>query len=120
MLQVTFARKADYISAACVMFPRQLYMQIGGFDPAYGLGYYEDTDLAMAIRASGYHVVFQPLSVVCQHCHWLKYLDDALPRVAFCAIQSWGHRLLEHLSLRQLKLKLSVFSILYKSLLIFS
>jgi GT2 family glycosyltransferase len=64
MFQVTYSRKVDYISAACIMFPRQLYLDVGGFDPEYGLGYYEDTDLAMAIRAKGYTVMYQPLSVV--------------------------------------------------------
>lgn len=62
--QVSFSRKVDYISAACVMFPRQLYSAVGGFDSAYGLGYYEDTDLAMQVREKGLEVVFQPLSVV--------------------------------------------------------
>lgn len=46
------------------MIPRQLFMDLGGFDPAYGLGYWEDTDLAMKVRQAGLAVVYQPLAVV--------------------------------------------------------
>jgi GT2 family glycosyltransferase len=46
------------------MFSRELYNAVGGFDSAYGLGYYEDTDLAMQVRQKGLEVVFQPLAVV--------------------------------------------------------
>ena len=46
------------------MFARRTYLDVGGFDPAYGMGYYEDTDLAMAMAKHGMDVVFQPLSVV--------------------------------------------------------
>ncbi|KAL4542467.1 hypothetical protein Ndes2526B_g03945 [Nannochloris sp. 'desiccata'] len=36
----------------------------GGFDMRYGKGYYEDTDLAMALREAGWQVVLQPFAVV--------------------------------------------------------
>ena len=63
-LQVTYRRTVDYISAACVMFPRQYYLDVGGFDPVYGMGYYEDTDMAMVLASRGLEVVYQPLAVV--------------------------------------------------------
>lgn len=33
-----YMRPADYISAACVVFPKHLYKKIGGFDPQVGRG----------------------------------------------------------------------------------
>ncbi len=63
-VQVSYRRKVDYISAACVMFPKQYYLDAGGFDPLYGMGYYEDTDLAMTLASRGLDVVYQPLAVV--------------------------------------------------------
>lgn len=39
-------------------------MQLGGFDPQFNKGYYEDTDLAMSVTNSGLEVLFQPLAVV--------------------------------------------------------
>lgn len=37
--------------------------QVGGFDGKYGKGYFEDTDLCMKIRKSGFRVSFQPMSL---------------------------------------------------------
>ena len=31
-----FMHKADYVSAACVVFPKEVYKAIGGFDPQVG------------------------------------------------------------------------------------
>lgn len=39
------------------------FLQLGGFDPAFGKGYFEDTDLAFRVRNLGYHVVIQPMSL---------------------------------------------------------
>eukprot|EP00200_Dunaliella_tertiolecta_P006567 CAMPEP_0202347168 /NCGR_PEP_ID=MMETSP1126-20121109/5648_1 /ASSEMBLY_ACC=CAM_ASM_000457 /TAXON_ID=3047 /ORGANISM="Dunaliella tertiolecta, Strain CCMP1320" /LENGTH=811 /DNA_ID=CAMNT_0048938685 /DNA_START=361 /DNA_END=2797 /DNA_ORIENTATION=- len=60
----TYLRRVDYVSAACVMARRSLFSYVSGLDLSYGRGYYEDTDLAMAVRAHGYHVYMQPLAVV--------------------------------------------------------
>ena len=38
-------------------------MQVGGFDTAYGKGYFEDTDLSFKLRKQGHRVVFQPMSL---------------------------------------------------------
>ena len=38
--------------------------QVGGFDPRYSRGYYEDVDLAMRVAASGTEVLVQPLALV--------------------------------------------------------
>lgn len=59
-----YARKVDYISAACVLIPARVWQKVGGFDLRYEMGYYEDTDLAMAIRKVGMEVYFQPGSIV--------------------------------------------------------
>ncbi|NEL42663.1 MAG: glycosyl transferase, partial [Xanthomonas perforans] len=37
---------------------------LGGLDRRYMPAYYEDTDLAFAVRAAGYRVLVQPASVV--------------------------------------------------------
>ena len=63
-LQFAYARDVDYISAAFIMFPTDLYKNLGGLDPMYGVGYFEDTDLAMAMASKGFKVIYQPLAVV--------------------------------------------------------
>jgi GT2 family glycosyltransferase/glycosyltransferase involved in cell wall biosynthesis len=57
-------RDVDYCSGAAVMLPRALWDQLGGFDTRYRPAYYEDTDLAFAVRASGHRVLVQPASRV--------------------------------------------------------
>eukprot|EP00955_Chlamydomonas_euryale_P005286 56430-Chlamydomonas_euryale.AAC.1 len=59
-----YARRVDYISAACLLMRRETYFQLGGFDPRYERGYYEDTDLAMAVANASRFVVYQPAAVV--------------------------------------------------------
>lgn len=36
--EFAYARRADYISAACVLMLRRLYFTLGGFDPRYEVG----------------------------------------------------------------------------------
>ncbi|SEL66668.1 Glycosyltransferase, GT2 family [Pseudoxanthomonas sp. GM95] len=60
----TYVREADYLSGAAVAIPRALFNRIGGFDTRFAPAYYEDTDLAFAVRAAGLKTRYQPASVV--------------------------------------------------------
>lgn len=57
-------RDADYCSGAALAIPAALFSQLGGFDARYAPAYYEDTDLAYAVRTQGHRVLFQPASRV--------------------------------------------------------
>ena len=57
-------RKADYCSGAAIMVPTALFRDLGGFDARYAPAYYEDTDLAFAVRARGLRVLYQPAARV--------------------------------------------------------
>jgi GT2 family glycosyltransferase/glycosyltransferase involved in cell wall biosynthesis len=59
-----FLREADYCSGAAIALPAELFHSLGGFDTLYAPAYYEDTDLAMKVRAGGLAVLYQPASVV--------------------------------------------------------
>jgi GT2 family glycosyltransferase/glycosyltransferase involved in cell wall biosynthesis len=59
-----FRREADYCSGAAIVLPRALFEQLGGFDTRYAPAYYEDTDLAFAVRAAGRKVFYEPRSLV--------------------------------------------------------
>lgn len=59
-----FVREADYCSGAAIALPREVFERLGGFDRRYAPAYYEDTDLAFAVRASGLKVLYQPASRV--------------------------------------------------------
>lgn len=60
----TYLRDCDYASGAAIAIPRALFAQLGGFDTRYAPAYYEDTDLAFAVRAAGLRVIYQPASQV--------------------------------------------------------
>ena len=55
---------ADYVSGAALAIPRALFAALGGFDTRYRPAYYEDTDLAFAVRAAGHAVLVQPAARV--------------------------------------------------------
>jgi GT2 family glycosyltransferase len=62
--QYCFGRTLDYGSGACLLIRRRDFDSVGGFDPVYGQGYYEDVDLGMALAAQGRRVAYEPRSIV--------------------------------------------------------
>jgi lipopolysaccharide biosynthesis protein/GT2 family glycosyltransferase len=55
-----FRRDVDYCSGAFLMVKRALFEQLNGFDEAFIPAYYEETDLCMRIRGTGFRVVYEP------------------------------------------------------------
>jgi hypothetical protein len=51
--QMMFSRDVDYASAACWLLRRSVFLELGGFDPAYAPAYFEDPELAFTARARG-------------------------------------------------------------------
>ncbi len=60
-------RDVDYCSGAAILVRRDLFERLGGFDQRYAPAYYEDTDLAFAIRATGHRTIVEPRAVVVHH-----------------------------------------------------
>ncbi|WP_433870781.1 glycosyltransferase [Saccharopolyspora sp. CA-218241] len=60
-------RDVDYCSGAAILVRAEVFHQLGGFDTRFAPAYYEDTDLAFAVRAAGYRTVVQPKAVVVHH-----------------------------------------------------
>ena len=51
--------EVDAISGSCMMIPKSVFTEVGGFDERYFM-YAEDLDLCYAIRQAGYRIVYQP------------------------------------------------------------
>lgn len=49
-------REVLAVTGASFMIRRQVFNKVGGFDPIYGRGYYEDMDLSFKVRAAGFRV----------------------------------------------------------------
>ena len=71
-------RVVDYISAACLLLSRDLFLQAGGFDLAYEPAYYEDVDLCLKLAALGRPVkLVAAVDVV--HLEGFSTGDQAMP-----------------------------------------
>jgi len=57
-------REVSYCSGASIIIQKQLFNELGQFDQRYKPAYYEDTDLAFAVRSVGKKVYYQPLSKI--------------------------------------------------------
>ena len=57
-------READYCSGAAILLRTELFRRLGGFDARYAPAYYEDTDLAFAVRSAGLKVYYEPAATV--------------------------------------------------------
>jgi O-antigen biosynthesis protein len=62
--EYNYVKEVDYCSGACLMVKTDLFRNIGLFDRRYAPCFFEDTDLAFAIRDRGYKVLYQPKAVV--------------------------------------------------------
>lgn len=59
-----YTRQVDYVSGASLMIPQSLWTEINGFSVELCPAYFEDTDLAFKVKATGKKVVYTPFSQV--------------------------------------------------------
>jgi N-acetylglucosaminyl-diphospho-decaprenol L-rhamnosyltransferase len=55
----TTEREVDWVSGACMLFPRRVFEDVGPFDESFLL-YGEELDIATRLGAAGYAVLFTP------------------------------------------------------------
>ena len=59
-----FVREVDVVIGACMLVRTTAWEAAGGFDDRYAPAYYEEFDLAFALREIGWRVMYQPASEV--------------------------------------------------------
>ena len=62
--QYSYVRDVDYCSAAFLLTPRDLFLELGEFDDRYRPAYYEDVDYCVRVWKAGRRVVYNPLALV--------------------------------------------------------
>ena len=65
--QYNHVREVDVVVGACILVPRRAWDRVGGFDDRYAPAFYEEFDLAFALRDAGMRVLYQPASQVTHH-----------------------------------------------------
>jgi GT2 family glycosyltransferase/glycosyltransferase involved in cell wall biosynthesis len=53
-------RFVNAVTGACFLIRRSVWDELGGWDPRFGKGVYEDVDLCWQARRAGYRVLYQP------------------------------------------------------------
>ncbi len=59
----TTPRDAGWLSGACLLVRRRVFVELGGFDTQYFM-YFEDVDLGLRISRNGYRNVYEPAARV--------------------------------------------------------
>lgn len=59
-----YVREVDYISFASVAIRKDYWDQVGGLNTQYGLGYFDDSDFCMGVRANKGIVLYAPNSEI--------------------------------------------------------
>ncbi len=57
-------QEREMVTGCCLAIKNHLFKDIGGFNPHYRIGYWEDTELCMMARQMGYKIMFQPNSKI--------------------------------------------------------
>lgn len=62
-----YRRQVDFTSANSVLVRAAAFAEVGGFDDGYFPAYYEDVDVALALRAAGWSWLYDGRSVIGHH-----------------------------------------------------
>ena len=62
--EYNFVREVDVVIGACFLVRAAAWDEVGGFDERFAPAYYEEFDLAFALRERGWQVLYQPASRV--------------------------------------------------------
>jgi GT2 family glycosyltransferase len=63
---LTAVREFSAVTAACMMMPRAVFDEVGGFNEAYVVGF-NDTDLCLRVGRAGYKVLYDGRTVLFHH-----------------------------------------------------
>jgi GT2 family glycosyltransferase len=59
--------EVDFCSTVCLLIRRDLFEQVGGYDPQFSPTFYEDADLGFSLLRLGYTMVYAPEAMAIYH-----------------------------------------------------
>lgn len=60
---LSYAREISAVTGACMMIPKHVFEEVGGLDPLFAAAF-NDIDLCMRIRKSGYKIIWTPYAEI--------------------------------------------------------
>lgn len=54
----------EMVTGCCFAITKKLFDYIGGFNPNYKIGYWEDSEICLNVKELGYKILFQPNSII--------------------------------------------------------
>ena len=89
--RVTISRDLDMVTGACMMIRRDLFEELGGFDPQFVNGV-EDVDLCLRARERGYRVVYCGEAVIDHHEAQTEGRYDHVQENLSLFVERWNGR----------------------------
>src|SRR2546423_1777595 len=65
--EFNYVKEVDYASGAAIAVPKPDWDALGGFDERYAPAYFDDSDLAFALRARGLRTLYAPAAQIVHH-----------------------------------------------------
>jgi O-antigen biosynthesis protein len=78
--EANFVRDVDFCSAVFLLARTSVLRMLNGFDDAFAPAYFEDADLCVRVRDTGYRIVYDP-SVAVHHLEYGTSQDAAHQRI---------------------------------------
>lgn len=80
--EANLVREVDFCSGVFLMVRYEPLKRLGGFDPVYSPAYFEETDLCVRLRMSGWRVIYDP-AVRIEHLEYGSAVsaNDAVSRI---------------------------------------
>jgi len=66
-MEVNRQIEVNAVTGGCFLVRRKVWNELGGWDPMFGKGVYEDVDFCWRVRKAGYKVLYQPTVTLYHH-----------------------------------------------------
>ena len=63
-VDILLTAEREMVTGCCFSIPKALFDYIGGFNPNYRIGYWEDSEICMNVKELGYKIMFTSKSVI--------------------------------------------------------